>query len=509
MRYLCVDPVEFLYPDMKEYKSATDEINILTPRGSYACAQIFLTEGNGSVSVECKGWEPEIYEMVAVPVEETYWREEDTMVPHAPERMAPFDVYDCLKPYGGEIVFQNGVAAVYFSMWIPKDAPVGILKGFVQIGEISIPVTIEVSAAVVPEESLTVLMFYDAGNVMKFHKVEAGSAEFDRFETEYLRMMRRMRQNGISVSGGRKIALGDNKYAFDFSQLKTQISKMSALGFNKFYMQLGYRESWFKPTILVSGMPSMSFEAYCYMSQYLPALSDFLTEHGWIDKFMLSVSDEPNEANAMEFKALCNLIRKFAPKIRLCDAIPSGVVDGSLDIAIPISSSYEENRDAYEAYRSSGDEIWYYDCCGPRDKGYINRFMDYPLLSTRYHAWGNYAYNLTGYLHWAVNGYQPGQDPFVQNVPSHKNADSVHPLPPGDTHIVYPGEDGPWMSVRLENQRAGAEEYEMFRAVASYDKELADSICGTVFHSFKDVEYDPLVFRATRNKLIRAMEKNG
>jgi len=47
----------------------------------------------------------------------------------------------------------------------------------------------------------------------------------------------------------------------------------------------------------------------------------------------------------------------------------------------------------------------------------------------------------------------------------------------------------------------------MLKVLAETDKELADEICGTVFHSFTDVEYDPAAFRAVRNKLIRALEK--
>lgn len=79
--------------------------------------------------------------------------------------------------------------------------------------------------------------------------------------------------------------------------------------------------------------------------------------------------------------------------------------------------------------------------------------MDLPLLATRYLFWGNYKYDLKGYLHWASNHYQPGQDPFKQNCPIHHNADSVTTLPSGDTHLIYPGADGPWMSMRLEAQR--------------------------------------------------------
>ena len=72
---------------------------------------------------------------------------------------------------------------------------------------------------------------------------------------------------------------------------------------------------------------------------------------------------------------------------------------------------------------------------------------------------------------------------------------------------MYPGQSGPWMSVRLENQRAGTEEYEMLRAVAAADRTLADSLCARVFRSFRDVAYDALVFRETRNALVRAVER--
>ena len=71
MKYTCVDPAEFLYQDIAEYKSGTDSIHILTPRGTYACAQIMLMEGTDPAKISCTGWQPEIYEMVAIPVDQT------------------------------------------------------------------------------------------------------------------------------------------------------------------------------------------------------------------------------------------------------------------------------------------------------------------------------------------------------------------------------------------------------------------------------------------------------
>ena len=174
---------------------------------------------------------------------------------------------------------------------------------------------------------------------------------------------------------------------------------------------------------------------------------------------------------------------------------------------MPLNSEYDKHRAEIESFRSNGAEIWHYVCCVPREYGYINRFMDYPLLSTRYLHWGNYKYDLTGYLHWAANHYQPGQDPFEQNCPEHRNTDNVCFLPAGDSHIIYPGTDGPWLSIRLEAQRESAEEYELLKKLATTNKPLADSICESVFRSFRDVEYDVGAFAAARRRLLAALSE--
>ena len=92
MKYTCVDPSEYLYPDITQYKSSTDRIRILTPRNSFACAQILLSEEEGTVSVACEGWAPEVYEMVAIPVEENILITDETRTPYTPVRNAPFEV---------------------------------------------------------------------------------------------------------------------------------------------------------------------------------------------------------------------------------------------------------------------------------------------------------------------------------------------------------------------------------------------------------------------------------
>ena len=47
----------------------------------------------------------------------------------------------------------------------------------------------------------------------------------------------------------------------------------------------------------------------------------------------------------------------------------------------------------------------------------------------------------------------------------------------------------------------------MLRALAKYDKAKADEICNKLFHSFKDVEYDVLLFRSVKNELLAALSE--
>ena len=269
----------------------------------------------------------------------------------------------------------------------------------------------------------------------------------------------------------------------------------------------------------------MSYEGYCYLSQYLPALHDVLERHGWLDIFVMGVADEPNNFNATEYRALCGLIRRFVPDIKLIDAMSFGDLHGALDIWVPLISSYTRHREELESLRGKNDEIWYYVCLYPRGQGYVNRHMDYALMSTRMLHWGNYKYHLTGFLHWAVNYYQEGfaqadgkeyhQDPFVCSCPEHHNTDSVSFLPAGDTHVFYPGGyhghgdvQEPWLSMRAENERESVEEYELLRELSLRDPQKADEICERVFHNFNDYEYDLDLFEKTRRALMEALSSS-
>ncbi len=516
MLYTVVSSAEFTYPDRFEYVSSSASIDVFAARGAYASFQLLLrglSSGRTEVSFSGlpEGVGPELYSLRSVMVERNHGIEESDRKPHWPERVAPYRLYDCLRTFDGTVDVEGDArqGGLYIALKIDRDAQPGVYEFSVSVNGCVIPAKLQVYAVRLPEETLTMINGYFRAKLEQYHLVTPGSEAFCSLEQKYLASLRRMHQNMMYVRGVKATETAPNQWEFDFTELVETIRTYQAAGMKYFNLpSVGWRKSWKESTILLQGsIPSMSYEGYCYLTQYLPALKAVLDENGWTENCVMGVADEPNDANATEFRALCGLIHKIVPEIRLCDAMSYGNLHGALDVWVPLNAEYDKHRAEIESFRSNGAEIWHYVCCVPREYGYINRFMDYPLLATRYLHWGNYKYDLTGYLHWAANCYQPGQDPFELNCPEHHNTDSVCFLPAGDTHILYPGDGEPWLSIRLEAQRESAEEYELLKELAKTDKPLADSICQSVFRSFSDVEYDMTAFTAARRRLLAALSE--
>ncbi len=506
MKYIVCRNFEWLYPDKTEYKTASEGASFSALAGGYAAFQIFLSEvSSDGVEVFCEG--AELYEEVAIPVEANPGFE--SLSEHFPERTAPFRVYDCLKNYDGRIMPENGIAAVYIAIPVPVSADK--VEGTVRLAdgkdELSVPYSIIVKGKL-PRETLQIVMDIGLWNIWKYHGLK-NADEYLELETKYLSMLRRQHQNRLyvhaCVSGRRHVLHGDGYAEFD-----RYVEKALSMGFTSFHLGgVGFRRSWQAGDILVEGMDSRSEEAKEYLTKTLSSLRDHLREKGWLSgkMFSIGIADEPNDLNAEAYKELAATVRSIIPELKLYDAISNAPIDGALDIWIPRSDEYENNREVFEKRRVEGGEIWQYVCLFPREGGYVNRFMDIPLLSTRYIYWGNYLYDLDGYLHWTVNSYQNDTDPFMTSCPEHRNADSVSILPPGDDKLIYPGTDGPWMSIRLENQRESAEEYEMLRIIAAKNKKSADDLCKRGLRRFNDAEYNPQVFAELLEDILDEYEK--
>lgn len=133
----------------------------------------------------------------------------------------------------------------------------------------------------------------------------------------------------------------------------------------------------------------------------------------------------------------------------------------------------QAQRDELAARRESTERVksentWWYTCEQPRNP-FVNFHLDDDLLNTRTICWMMHEYDVEGMLYWAINWYS-SEDIWTIPV-NYLNA-------VGDGLLCYPGAqfgiNGPISTLRLENLRESAEDYECLlmieHAIAEYNE---------------------------------------
>jgi len=433
-------------------------------------------------------------------------------------RKAPYRVYEALRPLKSGDKVRGETDALYISFMVPPNAKAGRQTGSLKVRagneSVAVGVTLNIHKARVPEKGhLRVTNWFNTGRMAYQHKVEPWSEEHWEMIHLYAKMMLRGRQTDfIPIKPEVKKKAGKPGWEFDFSKTERMIRMFLDEGFTHIELPhvFGHDrrdESVARFVINVDGTPypGTSHEAYVFLSQYLPAWGDLLRRNGWYDQAIQHIVDEPPPDEFDNYRIMAGTVRKFLPGVPLVDALGDPDLDGAVDIWVPVSESYEEKREGFEAHRSRGDTLWFYTCCNPTGF-HLNRLIDNELLRTRLLHWGNWRYRLDGFLHWGLNQIIDIQDPFENTCPPHGPYHSFN-LPPGDSHIVYPGDDGPWSSVRFEAMAAGIEDYELLRIVGERDEELADEICTKLVRTFTDYDATVKGFDAAHKRLLEAAGK--
>ena len=430
-------------------------------------------------------------------------------------RKAPFYVYDALEPVGKAGVAAEGTTqALYVAVTLPLSARPGTYPVALTLTAgaetVELTSTVEVTAARVEEETLMITNWFSLANMARLHNVEPWSEAHWDYIRRYGQLMRRARQNTFMATRDLVVVTRDaaGTLQFDFSRAERFISMYLDMGFTciEGAPVIG-RVNWDANAFLIATpegrVPCLSEEGYAMASAFLTAWGDFLADHGWYDLLVQHVGDEPHEGCADEYRVFSGIVRKYLPGVPLIDAVEMAGLNGAVDIWVPKDDFYEKNRAAFEAHRAKGDDVWFYTCCIPGGY-YANRLLDMPLVRSRMLHWGNYVYDLPGFLHWGLNQCRADQDPYEETCPEHGSPD--HRLPTGDTHVVYPSRDGKevYGSMRLEMMKAGAEEYELFWKLALQDKELADDLAHQCFKAFNACDCTAEELEETRAALLRA-----
>lgn len=231
-----------------------------------------------------------------------------------------------------------------------------------------------------------------------------------------------------------------------------------------------------------------------FLAQFLPAFHRFLVAERLLDKSFFHLSDEPHgDEHLANYRCARVLLRELAPWMRVMDALSDIRYgrEGLTDIPVPIIRTAKQFAD--EKISS-----WCYYCCEPRGR-YLNRLLDTPLVKLRMGGWLFYRFDFDGFAHWGYNYWYQSQtrrliDPFTVTDGCNWPGWAY-----GDTHVVYPGADGPIDSIRWEIFAESLQDYQLLQT-------LGVPRDGTLLAPLRDLDdfpKDALWLTTRRRQLLR------
>jgi hypothetical protein len=279
---------------------------------------------------------------------------------------------------------------------------------------------------------------------------------------------------------------------------------------------IGGREStWISQFVVTvpskNGDPEKKFEnlpisdpaAREFYKEFLPALNNHLKEKGWDKIYIQHLADEPIEENIKSYIEIARFVRKLVPDFKFIDACHSKNLGDVLDIWVPQLDFMDRDYEFYNEQNKKGKEAWFYTCLSPKGE-YVNRFIEIPLLRTRYMHWVNYKYNIPGYLHWGLN-YWNNNDPFTEQTSIQYEGGNI--LPGGDSWIIYPKDGKLFSSIRYDAMRDGIVDYELFRMLEKKDSVKAKEIINKVIYRFDRYDNNIETFRSHRRNLMELLSE--
>jgi hypothetical protein len=224
-------------------------------------------------------------------------------------------------------------------------------------------------------------------------------------------------------------------------------------------------------------------------------------EMGLQNDWLQHVADEPIDVNVDDYMKISNLVKEAMPGVRILEATMSTKLTGSVDVWCPQVQEYQAHLDWFKDRQEQGDKVWVYTCLSPGGP-WLNRLLDQERLREVYIGWAGSKFGWDGYLHWGLNHHRG--EPFTKSVTEHPDLpdNDTSALPAGDTHVVYPGPDGPWSSTRFEAHRIGMEDFELLEMLRRSDATAADKLIAVIFRDAKDFELNPAAYRKVRREVM-------
>jgi hypothetical protein len=519
MRCHLVDSLGWLYPDSVMPPKPVTSFEVDVARGQTAAVQILVAEADGPVRVKVSAGKARVYQLISVPVEVNTGPVGFVEKPGEPQnpyvtRRAPFRVFDAMQPVKGYALAKGEPLGLYVQVPIDLKTRPGRCEFQIQVscGSQKVPLTLaarvhKVRIPPIGPESLKYTNWFSLSLMAERHKLRLWSTAHWDMIRQYAHLMVRARQNMFWLQGTDIFEVADGRPQLNVARLQKIVDTFTREGM--YYIEGPHfatrpEGQWLAKRFVLAIQPKIEAtgdDGTLWVARIATQLQEQIERNGWHDRWVQHVADEPIDQNAEDYRILAGTVRRYMPAVRIVEATLCKAVAGAIDIWVPQNWHFERDREFLARQRTLGDEVWHYTCCHPGGR-YLNRLMDGELIRPTLLHWGNALYDLPGFLHWGLNHYRPSQDPFRQSVVDHGGGNS---LPAGDTHVVYPGTDGPWPSVRLEAEREGVEDYELLQQLKARNRRQCEKIIHQVMHSFCDYTTGLDNFRQARRQLLAAL----
>lgn len=520
-----VDELEPIYPDQQPVPLVGQVLD--APRGGVAAVHLVLDGCQQGVPIQIEasrvgGQDPLLFQLIDVPVEENTgpqsrterWDQAEN--PHV-IRDAPFRVYEVLSPISDQQVLPSQSRTVIRLEWrIPADAPPGVypfvldwIQGAEQ-GRQELDLHIHAVQLPAPgPDTLGYTNWFSPQLIAKWHEVPLWSdAHFDMMR-QYAALMAHGRQNMFWIRWPDFFAKVDGQWVLDDARLRRYVAVFCDAGL--YWMEgapFAGRPGgdWSSDRLeLKMGKQLMTTpegrQAFAQQARQIRAVID---AEGWRSRWVQHIADEPTDANANDYAMAAEMVRAQLGALPTFEATMTRSLVGAVDMWCPQVQEWYANQDFFEARQQAGDQVWVYTCLRPGGP-WLNRLLDQERLRQVYFGWGAAKEGWDGYLHWGLSHWKA--DPFQQSVVDHPAMPGTNNrLPAGDTHVLYPGTDGPWSGLRFEAHRMGLEDHALLQMLPQDQSRI---LIDALYQAGDNWEHSVPTYRAVRRQLLQAASLPG
>ncbi len=524
-----VDPLQPVFPDSNTLNLYSNKYQLDFPAGTVAEVNVLLNlparqkftvaaSMNGKIlPLEC--WSL----MVDVPVEQNTGPESRTEAfsnrinPYVIRR-APFRIYEAIVPLKANIIpsvnsFTNLRLSIPPSL-LPDRGNYKIHitaagQGWKRTGVFVVKIH-PYKLPALKDGNFFYTNWFSLVQIETKHQVTRWTQPWYDVMDKYAQLMAHGRQNCILIPS-ELIAMEDGRITLNEDKMIRFIDVFRKYGFKYFesphIMYRGDDDNWGDPELKVVLTKNRYYTPAGKkdVDTIISLIKNFTIKYGIADAWMQHISDEPTGVQAKCYRDIVSQVKNIYPNIKIMEATNDrDSLVGAIDLWCPIIDDFQKNEAFFRAREAVNEKVLVYTCLIPGGQ-WLNRLLDQERLRQVYFGWGAARYNTFGYLHWGLNQYVA--DPWQQSVVHHPapGAGANNFLPAGDTHCIYPGEDGPLSSTRFEAHRTGVEDYEMLQLLKQKDSPLAQSLLAKVFRTYTDYSTSIKEYRTVRKKLLQAL----